>query len=64
MYSMADWCKSNGVPLSEEQIVAASYLQSRGARFLIDFGYQNAVDKANDLFNSECERAIQEGLIH
>jgi hypothetical protein len=61
---MEDWCKRNNIPLSEDQVVAARYLASRGARFLCEFGYGNAVEKADILFELECEKAMEYGLLN
>jgi hypothetical protein len=36
------------VRMTREQIAACRYLESRGLRFCIDFGYENAFDKAFD----------------
>jgi len=52
--SMVDWCRSNKIPLTEEQIIAENYIRSRGAKFFVDYGYENVVSRADELFNLEC----------
>ena len=63
MDSMVDWCRANKIPLTEEQIIAENYVRSRGAKFFVDYGYENVVSRADELFNLECEAAMQIGLI-
>lgn len=48
-----------GLMLTEDQVVAARYLESIGQRFLIDFGYQNVVPKAK----AEIEARIPKHLM-
>jgi hypothetical protein len=62
--TMVVWCKRLNMPLTEDQMIAGRYLEARGARFLIEFGYGNAVAKADELFQLECEKALELGLIH
>jgi hypothetical protein len=40
------WCRANGIDLTRSQVRACNYLESWGHRFLVDFGYQNAVANA------------------
>lgn len=61
--TMEEWCKRLKMPLTEDQKIAGKYLESRHSTFLIDFGYGNAVAKADALFDLECEKAMEEGLI-
>ena len=61
---MADWCKRLNMPLTEDQLIAGRYLESRVARFLVEFGYGNAVAKADELFDLECEKALEVGLLN
>lgn len=63
MDTMEAFCKSEGIPLTEEQLVAESYIRSRGAKWLIDYGYSNVISRANMLFEVECEKALELGLI-
>lgn len=63
MDTMQDWCKRLNIPLTEDQAISGRYLESRHAKFLINFGYGNAVAKADELFDLECEAALQVGLI-
>ena len=63
MDTMEEFCRNQNIPLTEDQIVAEKYLRSRGARFLIEYGYGNAVMKADALFTLECEKALEAGLI-
>ena len=63
MDTMVGWCKRLNMPLTEDQRIAGLYLESRHAKFLVDFGYANAVAKADALFDLECEKALEAGLI-
>ena len=54
MESMEHYVKQLNLPATEEQLIAGQFLESRGQRFLIDFGYENAVEKADELFVTEC----------
>ena len=40
--------------LTLEQHIACAFLEGRGLRFLIDFGYENAVAKVRALFGRRC----------
>jgi hypothetical protein len=61
--TMQEWCEYLKMPLTEDQRIAGLYLESRRAKFLVDFGYANAVAKADALFDVECEKAIEVGLL-
>ena len=37
---------------------AAAFLESRGFRFCVDFGYQNAVEKAASIMTAELESVV------
>jgi hypothetical protein len=63
MDSMVDWCRSNKIPFTEDQEIAEKYILSRGARPFIDYGYANVIQKADILFDLECEKALEVGLI-
>jgi len=39
-----------GLVLTPEQDLACAFLEARGFRFCVDFGYQNAVAKAETLW--------------
>ena len=54
MDSMEEWCKRLKIPVTEDQLIAGHYLESRGKRFLCEFGYENAESLADDLFDQEC----------
>ena len=54
MYDMKQWCSGHGIQVSEEQEISAQFLQSRGQRFMVEFGYDNCVAKADELFFEEC----------
>ena len=64
MDSMVDWCQSKKIPLTEDQVIASHYVESRGMRFFIEFGYENVVSRADELFNLECEKALEVGLLN
>lgn len=44
----ADLVKTLGLSLSRPQRRAMRYLESVGQRFCVEFGYQNAVEKARE----------------
>ena len=64
MDSMVAWCRSNKIPLTEEQVVSENYIRSRGARFMVDYGYENVVASADILFEFECAKAMEVGLLN
>jgi hypothetical protein len=41
-----EWCDRLDLELTLEQHIACAFLEGRGLRFLVDFGYENAVAKA------------------
>jgi len=41
------------VQLTNSQLAFCTYLERRGQRFLVDFGYLNAADKAWELMDRE-----------
>lgn len=41
------WSLLNGLPTTPEQDMACLFLESKGLRFCVDYGYENAVDKAS-----------------
>lgn len=59
MDTMESWCHSQAQELTEEQVTAARYLESRGKRFMVDFGTENAVKLADQLFQKECEQVLR-----
>jgi hypothetical protein len=63
MYVMENWCREHKIKITPEQVIAAKYLRSRGARFMIDYGYENSTQSADALFDLECEKALEVGLI-
>ena len=40
------WANLGGLPTTIEQDMACIFLESKGLRFCIDYGYQNAIDIA------------------
>lgn len=61
---MRNTCEYLKIKVSEEQLIAGRYLESRGLMFCCEFGHDNAIQKANDLFELECEKAMEEGLLN
>jgi hypothetical protein len=41
--------------LPDEVVAAGEFLEARGYRFLIDFGWQNAIDKAAEVLCDEID---------
>jgi len=58
MYDMGQWCREHGIPVTEDQLTAEKYVRSRGERFMIDFGYENVIAKADALFDKECNALL------
>jgi hypothetical protein len=56
MDTMAEWCREHKIPLTEEQEVAALYLANHGYRFFCEFGYENVISVADDVFDKECAK--------
>jgi hypothetical protein len=42
--------------LPDEVIYAGEFLESRGFRFLVDFGWFNAIDKAAEILADEADK--------
>lgn len=63
MHTMEEWCKYLKIPMTEDQIIASRYAESRGLKAMVDFGYGNVIAKADRLFDLECEKAIEVGLL-
>jgi hypothetical protein len=58
--SIADYERFSGVIIRKSIIGAGLYLESIGQRFLVDFGYANAVEKATAEFIRRAERQFKE----
>lgn len=56
MKDMKTACEILDVPVTEQQLIAARVLESRGLRFCVEFGILNAVEKAEWLLDEECEK--------
>ncbi len=54
-----EWAPRLGLNLSVEQFRAAAYLERIGRRFLVDFGYENAVSTARSHW-SQRRRELRE----
>ena len=61
---MEDWCKNHGIKFSEDQIIAENYIRSRGYKPFVDYGYDNVIVRADALFELECEKAMEVGLLN
>jgi hypothetical protein len=48
MVEMAEWCKDHRIKLTLAQKRAGEFLESRGNKFLVGFGYGNALSKAKN----------------
>jgi hypothetical protein len=51
MGELKEWCKEHRIVVSPQVKRAADFLESKGYEFLLDFGYENAEQKAKELFN-------------
>ena len=56
MNSMEWYVNYLGLEATEDQLVAGRFLESRGQRFCCEFGILNAVEKADAIFDQECEK--------
>ena len=54
-------CRLIDVTLTPQQIAACRCLERAGQRFLIDFGYDNAIDKARAYWRSRRQSRKAEG---
>ena len=61
---MKKTCEYLKIEVSDEQLVAGRFLESRGLRFCCEFGYENVIQKADDLFERECEKAMVTGSLN
>jgi hypothetical protein len=48
-FECEEWCRKNSVKLTPDQRLSVRYLQRHGQRFMIEFGYGNAIEKAREL---------------
>jgi hypothetical protein len=51
METMKEWLKELKIKASPRSRRAGAYLEERGKKFLIDFGYENAEAKARELYD-------------
>lgn|GEM_PF-6133382 len=56
MDTMAECMKSMKFDVTEEQFIAARFCESRGLRFLCEFGIENAIPIADKIFDEECAK--------
>lgn len=49
--------------VTEEQYNAGRFLEARGQRFCCEFGISNAVEKAQEIIDLECDVAVMVGSI-
>lgn len=54
-------CRIIGVVLTRAEVSACAFLEQRKYRFCVDFGYQNAIDKAAELYAKELEQQMTKG---
>jgi hypothetical protein len=46
------------IPLDEDTRFAIQYLEERGSRFCVDFGYENAKDRAAELASARVKSCL------
>lgn len=51
---MEETCKYLNIEATEDQLIAGSFLESRGLRFCCEFGTDNVIEKADEMFFQEC----------
>ena len=61
---MKKTCEYLKIEVSDEQLVAGRFLESRGLAFCGHFGTENVIQKADELFDLECEKALEKGLLN
>ena len=54
MRDMKAICEQLNIEVTEEQLIAGRFLESHGYWFCCNFGYQNCVQMADELFFEEC----------
>ena len=59
-WTSEDWCRYLKIRLSPEKQFAFRVLEAAGLRFLVDFGTDNAIQKAADLTAGQAERGAGE----
>ncbi len=50
--TVAEYCERFKFEPTDEQLLACVWLEVRGFRFLVDFGYENALQKAEDILEA------------
>jgi hypothetical protein len=66
MSELNQWCKENNVKVSSQVKRAADFLESKGYEFLVDFGYENAEQKAKEMYNfkaADPDRKTLNGIV-
>ena len=64
--TLTEWCKENNVKVSPQVKRATDFLESKGYEFLVDFGYENAEQKAKEFFNfkaTDPDRKTLNGIV-
>jgi hypothetical protein len=51
--TIEEYCRLMHVEFTDDVVLAASYLQAKGLRFCVDFGYQNAWSKAEEVYEND-----------
>jgi hypothetical protein len=54
-YEYARICRMLKIRLSPKQHMAAKYLELRGKRFCADFGYENAIGLAREMWRNQLQ---------
>ena len=51
---MKEMCEYLKIKVTEDQLIAGSFLESRGLRFCGEFGNRKHIEKADEMFFEEC----------
>ncbi len=66
MSELSQWCKEHKVKVSPQVKRASDFLESKGYDFCVDFGYDNAEQKAKDLYGfkaADPDRKTLNGMV-
>ena len=52
-----EYCRLMNVEFSDDVLFASVYLQAKGLRFCVDFGWENAWDKAEEIYGRPFDKS-------
>ena len=51
--TLEEFCRLCHIEVTDEVVLASSYLQAKGLKFAVDFGTENAEQKAEAIYSGE-----------